>query len=133
MEYFETPSPLPRISNLVVRKEADGEVVGWFSLQDRRYSFTHEYLVYDVSLASLRAARVRLTLVDGTEQVLFRGTFPCEDTSTCGIEAFTPGRWIRDFLQLFEAISAQAHEEMAKTMLKIARLGYWDKDQETWR
>ena len=132
MEYFGTPSPLPQMSNLVVRKETDGEVVAWFGLQDRGYSFTHEYLVHDVSLASFRAARVRLTLVDGTERVLFKGTFLCEDTSLCEIEAFNSGRWIQDFLELFEAISAQAHEELAKTMLRIARLGYWDKDRETW-
>jgi hypothetical protein len=129
MALFRTPSAIPLISNLVVRKEETGEVVAWFRLQDRGYAFTHEYLVKDTSLASLRASRVRLTLTDATERVLFKGTSPCEDMSSCEVEDFAPGSWIQDFLRLFEAISRKAHEEMSKNMLRIARLGYWQKEQ----
>jgi hypothetical protein len=131
---FKVPVPLPLISNVVVRKELDGETIAWFDVCGRKYTFKREYLVDGVSLASLpdplasvqnfiassRGSFVtRLRLLDEGERVLFMGANPGE------VEAFAPGRWMEDFLRLFEAIAKQAHEEAAETMLKICRLGYW--------
>ncbi len=115
-KYFSPPPPLPLVSNVVVRKEPNAEVTAWLDLRDHKYTLRRDYLMDGDSLDSLR---VRLSLLDHSERLLFVATIPGE------VEAFAPGRWVEDFLRLFEAIVEQAREEGATMMLKICRLGYW--------
>jgi hypothetical protein len=122
----DPPAALPSVSNIVVRNDSD-ETIVWFQLCERKYTFKREYLIDGVSLTSLpdslasvrdliaspsdHAFALRLCLLDHSERVLFVGTDPRKHesfgTSPGEVEAFTPGRWVEDFLRLSEALGGR--------------------------
>lgn len=133
---FGPPAPLPLVSNLVVRRELNEQVIAWLDLHSRKYTFKRDYLLDGNLLATLPDPHaslreffasgsgtlgVQLCLLEQSERSIFTAAIPGE------VETFIPGKWVEDFLALYEAIAKQAHEEAARTMLDICRLGYWQE------